>query len=370
LSTDAQGSEPNMACPGSRVLAKPAPGPLVHAAKGARGRLLGQLGDKVLLITSALGAVVPLGALVAMVVVLLVEALPAIRYNGVHFLVGSGFNPGNYYASPVRTGGVLHPVGASYGAWPLILGTLETSAIALLVGVPIAIGAAVLVTEKLPPRLAGVIGLALEMLAGVPSVVIGLWGVLTFGPVLSKDVYPVLAHLPNVPVLDAFRGYTGNGEGLLSAGLVLALMIIPIVAATTRDLLRQVPTATKEGAEALGMTSSEVFFAVQARWVRTGVLGAAVLGLGRALGETIAVALVSGSTISIASNLYGTMTTIAATIVTQLDSAQADPTGFFAKTLAEAALVLLVITLVVNVGARMLVRRAARGAALPVGVGL
>ena len=338
-------------------------------ARGPR-RLGAVVADRALVVSSAIGAVVPIGALVAMVIVLLVEAMPAIRYNGWHFLFGSGFDPGNFYGAAVRTGGVLHPAGASYGAWPLILGTLETAGIALVVGVPIAVGAAILIVEKLPSRLAGVVGLALEMLAGVPSVVIGLWGVLTFGPVMAREVYPVLAHLPNVPVLDIFRGYVGNGEGLLTSGLILAVMIIPIVAATTRDLLRQVPEATKEGAEALGMTSSETFFTVQARWIRTGVAGAAILGLGRALGETIAVAFVSGSSIAAASNVYGTMTTIAATIATQLDSAQGDPTGLFVRTLAEAALVLMAMSLVINVLARLLVRRAARGAALPVGVGL
>jgi len=167
-----------------------------------------------------------------------------------------------------------------------------------------------------------------------------------------------------------FRGPTGNGEGLLTAGLVLAVMIVPIIAATTRDLLRQVPTAPKEGAEALGMTRHETFRAVQARWIRAGVIGSAVLGLGRALGETIAVALVSGSQIHNAGNIYDTMTTIAATIVNQLDAALTDPTHFAVRSLAEAALVLLLLTLIVNVAARLLVRRSARGTALPVGAGL
>ncbi len=355
--------------PRDRAPAAASPAPRGNATAAPR-HLGAVVADRLLVVASTIGAVVPLGALVAMVVVLLVEAMPAIRYNGWHFLVGSGFDPGNFYGAAVRTGGIVHLAGASYGAWPLILGTLETAGIALVVGVPIAVGAAIFIVEKLPSRLAGIVGLALELLAGIPSVVIGLWGVLTFGPILSRDVFPVLAHLPNVPVLNIFRGYVGNGEGLLSAGLILAIMIIPIVAATTRDLLRQVPETTKEGAEALGMTASETFFTVQARWIRTGVAGAAVLGLGRALGETIAVALVSGSALSAATNIYGTMTTIAATIATQLDSAQGDPTGLFVKTLAEAALVLLAMSLLINVGARYLVRRSARGAALPIGVGL
>lgn len=314
-------------------------------------------------------ALVPLGALVAAVVVLLVEAFPAIRYDGWGFLTGSAWRPGNYYGAPVRTGGVLHPVGAAYGALPLVLGTLESSAIAVVVAFPVAVGAAVLVVEKLPSRVAGAVGFCLEVLAGIPSVVIGLWGVLSFGPWLARDVYPVLTHLPNVPPLDIFHGPVGAGEGLLTSGLVLAVMIIPIIAATTRDLLRQVPEATKEGADALGMTHAEAFRTVQVRWVRTGVLGALVLGLGRALGETIALALVSGTVLSSATNIYGTMTTVAATIVSLLDSAQTDPTGLAVRALAEAALVLLVITIAVNIGARLLVRRSARGAALPIGAG-
>ena len=309
-------------------------------------------------------------ALAAMVAVLVLQAWPAISYNGVGFLTGSTWSEGSLYSSPVTTGGVTHLVGASYGAFPLIVGTLEASAIALVLGFPVAVGAAVLVAERLPRRVASLMGIFLEVLAGIPSVVYGLFGVLTLGPFLARHVYPVLQHLPNVPVLDIFRGAVGNGQGLLSSGIVLAVMIVPIIAATTRDLVRQVPHTAKEGAEALGMTDAEVFRAVQARWVRTGVLGAAVLGLGRALGETIALAMIAGgSPGETASNIYGTMTTIAAAIVNQLDSARIDPTHLAVATLAEAALVLLVITLVVNVAARLLVRRVSRGVALPVGVG-
>ena len=304
-----------------------------------------------------------------MTVVLLVEALPAIRYTGVGFFTHSTWNAGNTYGSLVTTNGIAHLTGETYGGLPLILGTLMSSAIAIGVGLPVAVGAAIIVAERLPRRLAAAFGLFLEVLAGIPSVVIGLWGVLVFGPILSNDVYPTLARLPNVPVLNIFRGNVGHGEGLLTAGLVLGVMVIPIIAATTRDLLRGVPVATKEGAEALGMTNREVFKTVQIRWVRTGILGAAVLGLGRALGETIAVAMVSGSVIQSPTNIYSTMTTIAATIVSQLDAAFTDPSHLAVKVLAEAALVLLLITLIVNVGARILVRRVSRGVALPVGAG-
>ncbi|HET9091076.1 MAG TPA: phosphate ABC transporter permease subunit PstC [Acidimicrobiales bacterium] len=339
---------------------------MVDRVPRARRGALGRLGAGLV----AGAAFLPLAALVAMVVVLLVEALPAVHFNGAAFFTTGTWNIGSLYSNPTGAGGVLHLAGAHYGAVSLIVGTLECSAIALVIAFPIAYGSAVLITERLGRRLAAALGLCLEVLAGIPSVVFGLWGVLVLGPLLSNDVYPVLAKLPDLPVLDVFRGPVGSGEGLLSAGIVLSVMVIPIIAATSRDLLRQVPTAPKEGAEALGMTRRETFRAVQSRWVRSGVVGAAVLGLGRALGETIAVALVSGSQIHSPANIYDTMTTIAATIVNQLDSALTDPTRLAVRSLAEAALVLLVITLLVNIAARLLVRRSARDTALPVGAGL
>jgi phosphate transport system permease protein len=322
-------------------------------------------------VTTGAAAIIPLVGLLLIVLVLVLEAWPAIRYNGFGFVTHNVWQTGSFYSNPVKTRGVLHPPGADYGALSLVLGTVEASAIAIAIGFPIAIGGAILVVEKLPRRLGAGVGLFLEVLAGIPSVIFGLWGIIVLGPFLAAHVYPALAHLPNVPVLNIFRGsFAHNGEGLLTAGIVLAIMIIPIIAATTRDLLRQVPVATKEGGAALGMTDAEVFRTVQMRWVGSGVIGAGILGLGRALGETIAIAMVTGSIIGNPGNIYGEMSTIAATIVTQLDSANGDPTQFAVKVLAEAALVLLVISLIVNVGARLLVRRVAAGVALPVGAGL
>jgi phosphate transport system permease protein len=314
-------------------------------------------------------AAVPLLGLLGMVAVLVVEALPAIRYNGAGFFTRSTWEIGSLYGGVVRSGGATHLAGASFGAWPLILGTLESAGLALVIGLPIAVGSAALVVERLPGWLAAGVGVCLEVLAGIPSVVFGLWGVLVLGPFLVAHIYPTLAKLPDVPPLSIFHGTVGHGEGMLTAGIVLAVMIIPIIAATTRDLLRQVPTTTKEGAEALGMTNREVFRAVQVRWIRTGVIGAAVLGLGRALGETIAIAMVSGAIFGTAHNIYGQFSTIAAQIVTELDAALIDPSRMAVRSLAEAALVLLAITLIVNVAARLLVRRVAAGSALPVGAG-
>jgi len=318
------------------------------------------------------GAVIPLAALAFILVVLLLEAIPAIRINGWHFFTKSVWNEGTgYNATIVNTGGVKHLSGADYGALPEIVGTLLTSAIALVVGVPISIGAALFIVERLPRRLANVVGVFLELLAGIPSVIIGLWGALTFGPFIAQHISPWFArNMPDVPVLSYFRGHPGNGEGLLTSGLVLAIMIIPIVAATSRDLIRQVPILPREGAIALGMSDAQCARRVTLPWVSSGIIGASVLGLARALGETMAVAMTCGVALStVPGNIYDTMTTIAATIVTDLDTAFLDGTGFAVRTIAELALVLMVITLAVNVAARWLVRRVS-GTALPVGRGV
>ncbi len=319
----------------------------------------------------AVGAAVPLLVLAFVLTTLLLEALPAIRVNGLHFFTATDWNPGNTYGDAVVSHGVAHPIGAFYGALPLIAGTLATSAIALIIAVPVSIGAALVIVERLPRSAASAIGMVLELLAGIPSVIVGLWGAMTFGPFVAHHIAPVIArNAPDVPVLDYLRGNPGNGEGMLVSGLVLAVMIIPIIASTSRDLIRQVPKLPREGAIALGMTDWECTRRVTLPWVSSGIVGAVVLGLGRALGETMAVAMVSGAVLgAMPANIYATMTTIAATVVSQLDSAMTDFTDFAVKTLAEVSLVLMVITLLTNVAARALVRRVS-GTALPVGRGV
>jgi phosphate transport system permease protein len=311
----------------------------------------------------------PLAALVFAVTILVIKARPAIVVNGWGFLTRSSFDFGRSYATTVNhIHGVAVPVGASYGAGSLIAGTLESSAIAVLIAVPISIGAAFALTERMPRWVSQPLGFFIELLAGVPSVLFGLWGILTLGPFLATHIYPTIANnMPNVPVLDFFRGATGHGEGLLTTGLVLALMIVPIITATTRDLFSQVPPLPKEGGEALGMTDWEVARRVTLPWVGSGIIGATALGLGRAIGETIAVAMVSGSLLaSVAPNAYGTFGTLAAAIVTQLDSASSDGTGFALSTLAEMGLILAVISVGVNLAARLVIKRSSRLGA-PVG---
>jgi phosphate transport system permease protein len=355
--------------------AQPGPAPVDDLGTGGAtprsGRAIAARAAQLLRPSLGLAGVVPLVALAFVLVVLLLKAWPAIVLDGAGFFTKNVWNPGGAWALPVVTHGISHPQGSEYGALSLLVGTLQTSAIALIVAVPVGVGTALLVVEKLPRRLSSSMGLLLETLAGIPSVVYGLWGIFTLGPFLARDVAPAIAdHVPDVPVLSFFRGPTGHGEGLLTSGLVLAIMVVPIVAATTRDLLRQVPRPTVEGAMALGMTDAEVVRTVHLRWARAGIIGASVLGLGRALGETMAVAMVSGSQVgAVTHNLYGTMTTFAATIVSQLDGALTDGTGFAVSVLAEAAIVLLIVSLIANIGARILVHRVA-STALPVGRGI
>jgi phosphate transport system permease protein len=313
------------------------------------------------------GALIPLLMLGFVLITLIIKAIPALEFSGFHLFTGTTWNFGSPYGAPVTTNGLVHDGGEQFGALPEILGTLATSAIALIIAVPVSIGAALVIVERLPRRLANLLGLFLELLAGVPSVIVGLWGVLTFGPFIAHDIAPLIAN--NAPSwLPFLKGPTGNGEGLLTSGLVLAVMVIPIVAATARDLIRGVPILPREGAIALGMSDWETARKVTLPWVGAGLIGAVVLGLGRALGETIAVAMVCGVALgTLPTNLYAAMITIAANLVQNIDTAILDKMDISA--FAALGLILLVITLATNIVARLLVRRVS-GTALPVGRGL
>ncbi len=315
------------------------------------------------------GAVVPLLMLVFVLVTLIIKAIPAIQFSGSGIITGTKWNFGSQYGTPVTSDGVSHLPGEQFGALPEILGTLATSAIALIIAVPVSIGAALAIVERLPRRAASVIGGFLELLAGIPSVIIGLWGALTFGPFIAHHIAPAIANTVGTwPGFGFFSGPTGNGQGLLTSGLILAIMVIPIIAATTRDLIRGVPILPREGAIALGMSDAETARKVTLPWVGSGIVGAVVLGLGRALGETIAVAMTCGVALgALPTNLYAAMITIAANIVQNLNTAIIDKMDISA--FAELGLILLVITLATNVAARLLVRRVS-GTALPVGRGL
>jgi phosphate transport system permease protein len=344
------------------------PGPAAMPSLSARSRRLSELTAKDRLLRGALaiGGVIPTLALAFLVYQMVKEAYPAIIFNGWHFFTTKKFTLGNLYGSIQVKNGYKAPHGATYGVLPLLVGTLLSSVFALILAVPVSIAGAILLVEKLPARVQGVLGIFLELLAGIPSVVFGLWGVYTFGPLLSRTVYKWIASL-GIPWFD---GPTGAGQGLATASIVLAVMIIPIIASITRELVRSVPTTAKEGAVALGLTSTETVRFVTIPFIRTGIIAAAVLGWARALGETIAVLIISGNALNIyPHSVFDPFSTMAGTIAAILDGALTDSTGMAVHALAEVGLVLLVVTIVTNFGGRLLTRRFS-DQGLPVGRGV
>lgn len=322
--------------------------------------------DRALRAILAVAALVPTAALAFLAYDMLKSAYPAIVFNGWHFFTTKKFTMGNLYGSTEVRNGYKAAHGASFGVLPLLFGTVVSSLIALLLAVPVAVGGAILLVEKMPQRVQGGLGVFLELLAGIPSVVFGLWGIYTFGPLLSRTVYKWIAAL-GIPWLS---GPTGAGQGLLTASVVLAVMIIPIVASITRELVRAVPEVSKEGAYALGLTPTETVRFVTIPYIRSGLIAAAILGWARALGETIAVLVISGDALNIyPHNIFAPFSTMAATIAAFLDSALTDSTGMALHALAEVGLVLLGLTLFTNFAGRLVARRFS-DTGLPVGRGV
>lgn len=341
---------------------------LAGAFLSARSRQLSELTGKDRVIRGGLfvAALVPTFALAFLAYQMAKEAYPAIVFNGWKFFSTRTFTFGNLYGSTEVRHGYTAPHGAQYGVLPLLFGTLMSSLIALVLAVPVAVGGAILLVEKLPARVQDTLGVFLELLAGIPSVVFGLWGVFTLGPLLSRTVFKWLASL-GIPWM---KGPTGAGQGLLSASVVLAVMIIPIIASVTRELVRSVPAISKEGAVALGLTPSETIRFVTIPYVRTGIIAASVLGWARALGETIAVLMISGNALNIyPHSIFDPFSTMAGTIAAMLDGALTDSTHMALSALAEVGLVLLIVTLLTNFGGRLLTRRFS-DAGLPVGRGV
>jgi phosphate ABC transporter permease protein PstC len=242
-----------------------------------------------------------------------------------------------------------------YGAWPLLMGTLITSAIALLIGVPVAVASAVYITELAPRRLRSLLSVMLELLAAVPSVVYGLWGVFVLIPKLK----PIEQWISDTFSFLPFVGGTVYGPNYFIAGLILAIMIVPIVSAISREVISTVPKEHKEAALALGATRWETIRMAVLPYSQAGITGAAMLGLGRAIGETIAVTLVIGNAPSIGKHIFDQGYTLAAVIANEFGEAAADKLHLSA--LIAAGLVLFVLTLLINAGARGLVYRAERG---------
>lgn len=337
------------------------------SALSPRARRLSELTtrDRIIRVLLFVAGLIPTAALVFLAYQMVDQAIPAIKFNGWHFFTNRRFDIGHQYGNPITRNGETALPAASFGIGPQLFGTLVSSLIALVLAVPVSVLGAILLVEKLPARVQGGLGVFLELLAGIPSVVFGLWGVYTLGPLLSRDVYPLIADI-GIPW---FKGPAGTGQGLLTASIVLAIMIVPIVASITRELVRSVPTVSKEGAVALGLTPAESIRFVTLPYVRTGVIAAAVLGWARALGETIAVLLISANSITYPHSIFDPFATMSSTIAALLDGALQDSTGMATHSLAEVGLVLLGVTLITNFAGRLIANRFS-DAGLPVGRGV
>lgn len=246
------------------------------------------------------------------------------------------------------TGENWDPVAGEFGALPFVYGTLVSSLLSLIIAVPLAVGVAVFVTEMCPKTFRGFISFTVELLAAIPSVIYGLWAIFVLAPLLRNYVQPFLAR---------YFGFTGLfsgppfGIGMLAAGIILAIMIIPIISAITREVLVAVPQNQREAALALGATRWEMIRIAVLRNARTGILGAIILGLGRAIGETMAVTMVIGNRPEIAKSLFAPGYTMASVIANEFSEATDD---LYLSALIEIGLVLLIVTLIVNALARLM----------------
>jgi phosphate transport system permease protein len=243
-----------------------------------------------------------------------------------------------------------------FGALPFIVGTLVTSAVALVIAVPVALGAAIFLAELAPRSISGPVGTLIELLAAVPSVIYGLWGLFALIPVLVKPIGSALAgSLGFIPI---FAGPV-FGPSRLAAGLLLAIMILPTITVLTRDVFRAIPVMQREGALALGATRWEVIRQVLIPYGLSGILGAVILGLARALGETIAVTMVIGNNLDLSASLLHPGYTMASIIANEFTEATFD---LYLQALIEIGLVLFALTLVINFVAQLLIWRVTRRA--------
>jgi phosphate transport system permease protein len=287
-------------------------------------------------------ALLVLVLLLGVAISLFIGAWPAFREFGFGFLTSDAWNPPR----------------DKYGAAAAIYGTLVTSAIAMLIGVPVGLGVAVFLTELCPPMLRRPVGIAIELLAGIPSIIYGIWGVYYFRPFMQGYLQPFLINtLVNLPGIGALFAGPPLGYGLLTAGLVLAVMILPFVTAIARDVFETVPPVLKEAAYGVGATTFEVVGNIVLPYTRVGVIGGVMLALGRALGETMAVTFVIGNAPHIQSSILAQGTTISAMIANSF--ADADP-GLATSSLLALGFILFVITFFVLAAARLMLARLAR----------
>lgn len=316
--------------------------PIGH--QGERGRVLQRLRlrDAAFRRLTRGAAILVLVILGGIIVSLIQGSWLALSTFGFSFLISDAWNP----------------VTEKFGALAPIYGTILTSLIAMLIAVPVGLLIAVFLTELCPPWLRRPIGIAIELLAGIPSIIYGIWGLFLFAPYLQQTLQPFLINtLGNVPGLTSLFAGPPYGIGILTAGLILAVMVLPFVTSISRDVFEAVPPVLKEAAYGVGCTTWEVVRYVVLPYARVGVIGGVMLGLGRALGETMAVTFVIGNAHHITGSILAPGTTISATIANEFTEAVGD---LYTSSLIALGLILFVITFIVLAAARYLLLRLER----------
>jgi len=316
-------------------------GAIDTAAPPSRIRVLQRLrrNDDVFRHLTRMAAIAVLALLGGVIVALVYGAVPAFQAFGLEFFYTQSWNP----------------VTERFGALAPIYGTIVTSLIAMVIAVPVGLLIAVFLTELSPPWLRRPIGTAIELLAGIPSIIYGIWGLFVFAPFLQGTLQPILIALfGNVPLLSALFEGPPYGIGMLTAGLILAIMVLPFITSISRDVFEAVPPVLKEAAYGMGCTTWEVVRYVVLPYARVGVIGGIMLGLGRALGETMAVTFVIGNAHKISASILAPGTTISATIANEFTEAVGD---LYTSSLIALGLILFFITFVVLAISRyMLIR--------------
>lgn len=300
--------------------------------------------DRVFRAVTAIFAVAAIVALGAMAWIMAKESVPALKQFGWRFITGVDWDP----------------VQDSYGALPYIFGTVVSSILALALAVPVALGIAIYLAELAPAWLRRPLGFTVELLAAIPSVIYGLWGVFVLAPWLRDSIQPFFAK--TLGFLPFFQG-TPRGFGLMAGVLILAIMILPTIASVSRDVLEAVPNSIREGALALGTTRWEMVRKAVLPCAKSGVVGAVILGLGRALGETMAVTMVIGNRADISFSLFNPSHTLASVLANEYAEASGD---LYHASLMEIALILFAVTVLLNILARLLIWRVGR---VPSGAG-
>ena len=303
-----------------------------------------RFGDQVFAVLTTGAALVTLGLLLGIILSLVAGSIPAMREFGLSFLWTAEWDP----------------VKERFGGLVMIYGTLVTSIIALLIAVPVSFGIAVFLTELSPGWLRRPLGTAIELLAAIPSIVYGMWGLLVFAPIFTKYLQiPLQNTLGGVPVLGALFQGPPIGIGILCASIILAIMIIPFIASVMRDVFEVTPPLLKESAYGLGATTWEVVWRVVLPFTKTGVIGGIMLGLGRALGETMAITFVIGNVNQLNSvSLFDAANSITSALANEFS--EANPGSLHEASLIQLGLILFLITFVVLAASKVLLVRLER----------